>query len=211
MGGIFSGSYVTLGAASVTGSDKGFYRARSARPVESTQSLANHVNVGSPCKIHVTEISGPSMEWQNLPLLNRAWVFQEVWLTPRIVYFAKDMLHCECLECKAQETEIENSITACGSYPESRFESSKNFAYPQAVPEACKAREEWYEIVEGYTRANLTFSKDKLPALQGAAKRVQSKRRCAYYAGLWEDELCMDLAWFLVEPTTLQITYRAPS
>jgi hypothetical protein len=151
MSGIFAGVHVTLGAASVTGSDKGFCRARSARPVESTHSLPSHENGGSPYEIHVTKISGPSMEWQNLPLLRRAWVFREIWLTRRTVYFAKDMLHWECLECKAQETEIGNSISACSSHGESRFDTFKNllkkkpfktFSHPQAVLEACKAREE---------------------------------------------------------------------
>jgi hypothetical protein len=217
---IFSGAYLTLAATSATGSDKGFYRARSARRVESTHSIPNQENGGRPYEIHVVETSEPSMEWQDLPLLKRAWVYQETWLTPRIIHFAKDMLHWECLECKAQETEIENSISACSSHRESWFDSFKNLfkkkifgtsSHPKAVLEAYKAREEWYEIVKGYTRASLTFSKDKLPALQGVAKRVKSKRQCAYYAGLWEDELCMDLAWFLGTPTTSKITYRAPS
>jgi hypothetical protein len=220
MSGIFSGAYLTLAATSATGSDKGFYRARSARRVESTHSIPNQENGGRPYGIHVVETSEPSMEWQDLPLLKRAWVYQETWLTPRIVHFAKDMLHWKCLECKAQETEIENSISASSSHRESWFDSFKNLfrkktfgtaSHPKAVLEAYKAREEWYEIVKGYTRASLTFSKDKLPALQGVAKRVQSKRQCAYYAGLWEDELCMDLAWFLGTPTTSKITYRAPS
>ena len=53
----------------------------------------------------------------------------------------------------------------------------------------------WLDIVAQYTRRNLTFEADVFPALAGFVKQTQALRNCAYYAGLWEDTLIIDLLW----------------
>jgi hypothetical protein len=51
------------------------------------------------------------------------------------------------------------------------------------------------EIVNQYSQKKLTFGADVFPALAGLAKEMQSRRKCNYYAGLWEDSLVSDLLW----------------
>ncbi|CAF9911112.1 hypothetical protein IMSHALPRED_009928 [Imshaugia aleurites] len=76
-----------------------------------------------PCEIQ-TNWAGPDPEtwipipkrfWDeqldNTPLSRRGWVFQERWLTPRILHFSSDQLLWECCELNASE------------------------AYPQGIPE----------------------------------------------------------------------------
>jgi hypothetical protein len=54
----------------------------------------------------------------------------------------------------------------------------------------------WHTAVTAYTRLKLTYSSDRLPALQGIARSMHQERKCAYYAGLWEDTLLRDAMWW---------------
>jgi hypothetical protein len=70
----------------------------------------------------------------------------------------------------------------------------------------------WHEIIHQYTSCNLTFRKDKFPALQGMARYVQRERKCAYFAGLWEDSIWLDILWHVDIPEPVKTSdYRAPS
>ena len=53
----------------------------------------------------------------------------------------------------------------------------------------------WYEVVTEYTRRQLTYSSDALPALSGVASKWSSKVSGRYFAGLWEFEFLRSLAW----------------
>jgi len=56
----------------------------------------------------------------------------------------------------------------------------------------------WYSLVSEYTRLNITYEQDLLPALSGIAKKVrQSRPGDVYLAGLWGDTLLRDLVWYL--------------
>jgi len=68
--------------------------------------------------------------------------------------------------------------------------------------------------VQAYTRCNLTKSEDKLVAMSGLAKRVQSLLCDEYLAGLWRSNLPHDFLWRLDprhHPSTRPALYRAPT
>lgn len=141
--------------------------------------------------------------------------FQERLLSPRTVYFTTNKIYWECKEvndCEVEEAKL-------GSHNPSK---TRYLAFEQEVPErrpgssgSSDYRRRWHDLVEEYTKTSLTFLTDKLPALQGIAKRVQTQRKSAYYAGLWEDSLCFDLLWEVnlhlgaIQPENG--VYRAPS
>jgi hypothetical protein len=54
---------------------------------------------------------------------------------------------------------------------------------------------DWHHIVEQYTLLDLSFHKDRLPAIAGVAKRVGEARGWRYIAGLWLESLRSDLLW----------------
>ncbi|PQE11538.1 heterokaryon incompatibility protein [Rutstroemia sp. NJR-2017a BVV2] len=68
----------------------------------------------------------------------------------------------------------------------------------------------WYEIVESYTRSNLTFSKDKLTAIAGLVKQIENTTKFEYVAGLWRDHLETDLLWFMAEGPGRRLLESAP-
>lgn len=51
--------------------------------------------------------------------------------------------------------------------------------------------------VEGYAEQQLTFEKDRLPAIAGLAKRVSELTGYTYKAGLCAEDLVRGLAWCL--------------
>lgn len=59
----------------------------------------------------------------------------------------------------------------------------------------------WKSAVRNYTSCELTFHKDKLKALWGIAQLVQESRGDRFVAGLWWQDLVLQLGWTVVDPT----------
>ena len=76
--------------------------------------------------------------------------------------------------------------------------------------------ETWSNIVRTYTSSALTKPDDKLVAISGLAKKVQSRFGGQYLAGLWRESLASQLLWHRSrgrddQPLRRVMTYRAPS
>jgi hypothetical protein len=73
----------------------------------------------------------------------------------------------------------------------------------------------WRRMVRSYVELSLTYESDRLPALSGVAKQLESVRNGRYLAGLWEDSLFEDLMWWVTESDNSQARrpkeWRAPS
>lgn len=127
------------------------------------------------------------------PLAQRAWAFQEYMLSPRVLSYHKDQLAWEC-----------NSSKLYSSGPISTL--SQRLA---------RSSRTWQDIVQKYTGRKLTFLSDRLDALAGYAKMMQSKSRDEdrYLAGLWFRGLSQQLLWFSTArpPVPRPSVYRAPT
>ncbi|OAP56326.1 hypothetical protein AYL99_09505 [Fonsecaea erecta] len=169
---------------------------------------------------------------QSSELLNRAWVFQERFLSPRMLYFDRRQLYWECRQLSASEVapwglpgksmiplkqeqdqwDIRNLITRplADSQPRYVLDDSQT---PSPVPA------NWARMVEMYSAAGLTVKSDKVVALAGVVKAIKSLTRDGYYAGLWHDTMLCGLSWYLdhhcrpseIAPYRRSATYRAPS
>jgi hypothetical protein len=211
MADIYAGAYITLAATSASNSSEGLYQHQSIDRLHSnhrtnylTYTLESHVARGSTYDISVRDwrhyIDSDALE--RLPLSTRAWALQERLLSPRVVHFSNDMLYWECLEIPLSES---------GELV-SQSKSTLTNSMLVYVPQDSRNGHNWRSIVAAYTSRRLTFTEDRLPALQGVAKHVQRERACAYYAGLWEDTLCFDLLWHVVSPEKGRPSkYQAPS
>ncbi|PMD47069.1 HET-domain-containing protein, partial [Hyaloscypha variabilis F] len=127
------------------------------------------------------------IEW---PLLTRAWVYQEQFLSRRMLHFMRKELFWECnkeLDCQ------------CSWYRPSNSSTSKPLVSIFKQPAVFK---QWGRILSEYTSCNLTFKSDSLPALAGIAKSFSRQRPEAgkYLCGLWERELESCFFWYLAEP-----------
>lgn len=53
----------------------------------------------------------------------------------------------------------------------------------------------WWQIIEQYTKRDLTYARNRLPALAGLASRAASTWSAAYLAGVWKEHLWFFLLW----------------
>jgi hypothetical protein len=71
----------------------------------------------------------------------------------------------------------------------------------------------WYQMIEGFAGRELTYERDKLPAISGLANKIQQITGDVYMAGLWKRDIAAGLCWSarfykdLIEPSV----YIAPS
>ncbi|KAF4634889.1 hypothetical protein G7Y89_g3210 [Cudoniella acicularis] len=137
---------------------------------------------------------GPKLDTESAfdlyPLLRRAWVLQERYLSPRAIHFTSHGLYYECLAGSQSDwfmgVDSHNSKSPRGSS-----------APPASAPDFAK---KWADIVTSYSRLDMTFERDKLPALAGIARRLASNTISEtypghYLAGLWEGTFSSELMW----------------
>ncbi|KAF2262597.1 HET-domain-containing protein, partial [Lojkania enalia] len=148
------------------------------------------------------------------PLNRRAWVLQERFFSPRILYLGSDQLLWECQELQASDafaTGIPQgmyNIRAMGYRPYRTIMKT----YPDLAHEITKHT--WYQIIRDYTCSDLTFPSDKLFAIAGIIKKFEVILYDKCIAGLWKKTFIQDLLWcrgFLVKDFPRPIDDRAPT
>ncbi|KAK6079503.1 hypothetical protein SCUP234_05672 [Seiridium cupressi] len=191
MASIYAGSTVTL-AATLSSSDLHSFTSKSPR-AHLSQRLTYQSESGTPQTIRIRKTLTHGTGPVPFPLLTRGWVLQERLLSPRVVHFTPDELIWECMERTTCECGCIRSLWSPGWVP-----FDKNLLYESKLTVASRAdlREIWHQLVQEYSRLDLTFSRDRLPAISGAARRMSPFfRGCDYYAGLWKDNFVRDLMW----------------
>jgi hypothetical protein len=159
------------------------------------------------------------------PLNVRAWVYQERWLAPSMVHFARSQLFWECHTMSACESwphglplnlgfdfqpwraDISHGLNPRGLYTRS-FKMS-GIAKSDAVIFGLQL---WSHILGEYVLCSLTREEDRLVAISGVAKRLQRFVNAEYLAGLWGCHIVPQLLWHTVaRPGYRPSKYRAPS
>jgi hypothetical protein len=133
-----------------------------------------------------------------LHLATRAWATQEKTLPPRNIHFGHRGAFWECRGKIANEFLPDgcSSRLVSGLIDES---ARKDF------------RRWWWNVLQLYSAANLTYSQDKLPALSRIARRIHEERREQYIAGTWRDEdIEGQLCWRAIAPRR-RPPWRPPS
>ncbi|KAI8623250.1 heterokaryon incompatibility protein-domain-containing protein [Xylariaceae sp. FL1651] len=142
---------------------------------------------------HPTNFDLRGHQRQLWPLLDRAWVFQEMMLSPRILHFSRWELIWECrestsCECGRMEPRIKDK----------RFQNVLEHGTPEQLETL------WREMVQGFSCLSLTFSSDKYLSLSGLAQKFSQKRPDSkYLAGLWQDSLARDILWLNIHAIPL--------
>lgn len=129
----------------------------------------------------------------NQRLLQRAWVTQEMVLSPRVLHFSEHQMFWECLELRACETFPSgiprNKNTKLSSHTYSLSHDWIKYDDPMRQRLAL-----WDRYLRKYTRCSLTFpEKDKLVAISGLARKLGLGDD--YCVGLWRQDLAGQLMW----------------
>ncbi|KAI0538999.1 heterokaryon incompatibility protein-domain-containing protein [Xylaria digitata] len=187
---VYSGAALTLAATNAPDSHHGLHSALS--PDYQSYEFFMHLNDGRtklpvwrqrPIPHFVNSETHTARQNEIAPLLQRG----------RVVHFANNEVAWECLHrCECQ---------CLGGNNAERFANPKvvlsGFLHgPRTQYTTDHPAAQWLEIVEEYTSLALTFTKDRLPALSGAAQRSRQYRDGDdYVAGLWKSEILLGLTW----------------
>lgn len=209
MASIYSNSSITIAATSSANCLQGLYRTDPARDQvhELNVLLSDH----RPARV-LAHADSPRIDWMGrsqdrvapyagpkMPLLERAWFFQEWHLSPRLLHFADGEIVWQC---------------KCGSLSQWEAFEGHPFPCPAAKqvenamsmeddpPPKLMAEKFWFDAVEAFSALKLTFhEKDALAAISGVAKKTeQFVRGDTYVAGIWLDSLLMGLCWITRRP-----------
>jgi hypothetical protein len=141
--------------------------------------------------------------FKECPLSDRAWTFQEHFLSTALLHFSTHETFWECRTCVYSES---GDCLNVDPFTKSLMDIKTLDSFePHFI---------WRVIVNDYSRRTLTFASDKLPALAGLAEKLSGHTKCDYLAGLWKNSLTEGLLWQAlgqVERARNPEQYRAPS
>jgi len=167
------------------------------------------------------------------PLLTRAWSFQERLLAPRTLHFHAEEMVWECktdmrCECGQLDTDPRSFPRrypvrkAKGPHAQPRKETrltpgtaprvlpsrawlKSSMAWAMLQPESSSELVWiWLDLVSEYLQLELTYEKDRLPALSGLAASFARPELGRYLAGMWEAALPEGLLFRVVYPEDVQ-------
>jgi len=148
----------------------------------------------------------PERQQSALPLMTRAWAYQERLLSPRVLHFGPQEVFWECMqdldcECGGMKWRSRhmgsyaNRDTAgelppkVSHYAALHVGAAAQTSKIKAEKRRKKLLSRWEEMVGEYTRRSLTFPADRLPAFSGVAGEMVAALGMRYRAGQWEETL----------------------
>jgi hypothetical protein len=210
MASIYSGSYLTIAASKSSDSAGGCFAKYAPTDVSQSYEFLN--TNGHKYSVALRKMLGHPDYYghHDFPIFDRAWVLQERLLSPRTIHFGPLEVLWECNETKTCECTYWTDMHHNGSKAYIMGKKTSKPSWESLESPAAR----WRELVEVYSRLQLTDERDIFPAIQGIAKYFHEKMQCAYYAGLWESSLIEDLLWFGMRSPDSQsrpMSWRAPT
>ncbi|KAH7393512.1 heterokaryon incompatibility protein-domain-containing protein [Cadophora sp. MPI-SDFR-AT-0126] len=199
---IYSMATCTIAASSSSSGQGGCLIPRDDKSPEQLQPCHLTIN-NEPITIYPW-----STEWSNAhrgPLSTRGWCFQERELSRRTLHFTTHRIFWECRTAIASEDHpsminvqsLHSSSRPHGADPD-RLLVLMELGVRSFMPLSHTrplATKLWCRAVQEYTRRNLTFRKDRLPAIYGIARIISAVIRDDYVAGIWLCDFARGASW----------------
>lgn len=168
---------------------------------------------------HIVDMSYRDRQISSGPLHRRGWVFQERFLSTRVIYFGQWQMFWECLselKCEGFPRGMPQSRSTKSLKPLWEMtrvsQSSSNSPPSDDKAMSTPALRLWNNLVREYSNCTLTFPGDRLPAFAGIADLFREATGDEYIAGLWRSNLLHLLDWWVDQPRARATAeYRAPS
>ncbi|KAF6813535.1 heterokaryon incompatibility protein [Colletotrichum sojae] len=220
MASVYSNAACNIAAAVASGPEQGLFTSREpldprdkivAAAISSADATSYYPLVNS--NRHFAE------QFESSNLKQRGWVFQEWFLSPRVLHFTRDETIWECCD-GAMKSELFPSHQLAWDAKSDKISGKSLRAQLGWVPGGSESPESmsdqcldiWIRQVERYFGCCLTDPRDKLFAVSGVAKRFMGACGDTYYAGMWRTKLSHQLCWKADTPQPRPICgYRAPS
>lgn len=206
---IYHKSILTIAGSASPGPHHGIFR--EADPSHRETLVADHTANTIFNKVHTRKTLSHSTA--DLPLLTRGWVHQERLLSPRILHFGHNELIWECMEdltCECKGLNRSDSTRLQWLAPKDRFHP---YSLQLVNWMMRRGPAVWHTVVADYSRMNLSYAEDIFPATSGLAKSVIKTTGWEYIAGLWKENLIVDLVWMTKRAQLAErcVPWRAPT
>lgn len=209
MGSVYKGAVINIFADAAEDGDQGFLSKRtlSSFPYTLLSENSHGMLFMKPSKRQRTmEYSGN--------LRRRAWVFQEYSLSACSIRYNLNGLVWECRcgchydsEVLLEENQIRRATRDLKNLP-LQIESVSPSSPTSKISEIMAV---WRTIVSEYSKKELTYETDVLPALSGLASLIHTATGDQYLAGIWRSDLPKALRWIPDSPDWSASTYLAPT
>ncbi|PMD22592.1 HET-domain-containing protein [Hyaloscypha hepaticicola] len=217
MADIYEGALFTIAAGSVARCSEGFLHQRRLQDtfrisIEDTQGYQGSLLLQNTRVKFAAEALDP--------IVLRAWTFQEVLLSSRLLYFGLEKLEWSCA---AHGGDLSDGGSPSHiHFPRYRWRQLPEMGHTSSV---ARVESYWANVLTDYTKRALTVPSDKLVALSAVAQRFAERARggsyLTYLAGIWLEHLPFGLLWYndndddasesQSHPTSRASSWRAPS
>lgn len=209
MGSIYNGGTINIVADAAEDGDQGFLSKRTLSSLPYTLPGENSQGMlfMEPAKRERwIEYSGN--------LRRRAWVLQEYTLSACSVRYNMNGLVWECRggchydsEVLFEENQARRAVRDLKNVP-LQIGSVSPSSPASKISEIMAV---WRKIVSEYSKKELTYETDVLPALSGLASLIHTATGDRYLAGIWRSDLPEALRWVPESPDWRSSTYLAPT
>lgn len=221
MASVFRCAYVTLAAASPMAKGNGLelanippstqFRLRPNRKSGNPESQDLRILLRPPEAAGLARLD----LFYDSPMHGRGWIFQEMVLSSRIVYFINGQLFWQCQSVfesedrtmQVNDRRVEWSLNT-SSYPNYLVSRTRSLDGPMANSDAIKRDFIWWTWVLEHSSRKLTNPNDDLPSLAGAVDFYRRLSGDEPVVGLWLKEIAFHLSWQVI--TTDKVPSREP-
>lgn len=207
MGTIYKQALFTITAAGAVKASEGFLIPKAFDFTSST--LMAHLPFfvdGSPCgEVHIIYHDERYVRPEDSqPLFSRGWAQQEMLLSPRMLVFDANQLLLNCSELRfkpVRPTYLSYGYYCYPDIPSTVFGVPEDVTGLEDFPNGLTSKRKkdnasiWRILVNEYSRRDLSFFGDRLPALAGIANELSALWGDRYLAGFWESSIIQQLAW----------------
>ena len=215
---VYKNAIMTIVAACAPSATDGFLKRRPPGP-------RRHFDI--PCRLDAGRFFVPHIYEHKMyddisePINARAWTFQEQLLSTRLLIYASHTLQWQCrtMTCNNGGSYHSPNPSAAPRLPSPAMLLSKGTGgesergqHDLVIPHFIL--QHWLSIIAAFSRRNISFPGDKLPAFSALAASYYPIFGPDYRAGIWVKSSVQQLCWcspsrtlFFTRPTH----YRAPS
>ncbi|KAM7183702.1 hypothetical protein V8F33_013429 [Rhypophila sp. PSN 637] len=179
---IYSNSYCNIAAAHARNGSEGCFVGRNSNAIK---SLTVSMGFIEEWDVPTSYFTIPRWKPYSSPLTRRAWVCQELYIAPRVLYFDADQVYWRCLSLSANESFPRGyPFGGLSRMLMMSLDPEDHSDIPLSAAPELKGFRLWEGILQHYSGCDLTFATDNLVAISGLAKRLQPLTGSRYLARL---------------------------
>ncbi|KAG8527274.1 uncharacterized protein KY384_008018 [Bacidia gigantensis] len=201
---VYSCAFVTIAASASASCHESFLNVNHLRSfreaVEAPGSEALSLGVKVYVRLSTSNLYGeatlPGLPSLTTMIDHRAWCYQEMVLSPRILHFTHTQVVLSCLEgVESEDSDRINDQYLTNLQP--RVYQWRTKILSKTLLTSQEASLVWKDVLESYIDSRIASAEDRLTAVAGVASQLHAHMQPGntYLAGLWKDTFVQELLW----------------